>query len=258
MRLSERPNRSVTRVSAPMDTDRPPSAGALLIVNNIDEGSDDELNHWYQNEHLPNRLNIDGFQRARRYQAIDGQPAYIAFYECDSVDVLKSRAYLDRVLNPTPWTRRVLPKFRNVVRAACRTTVSVGSGIGGSAIVVFCTPMSGRHDAARRFLETTLAPKLKENGALVRLILLETDSAVTGMPNEERLLRNDQDNYPHWVLLIETYNLDKAALLFHAQILDYEAAQVGLLFGSWARYRLILAVSRRDLDLPDGPSSASA
>ncbi len=240
----------------PMDRSPEMTGGALLIVNDVDEGADEEVNRWYQEEHLPNRLAIPGFRRARRYRAIDGQPAYIAFYECGSVDVLKSRSYVDRVLDPTPWTRRVLPRFRNVMRAACRLTLSVGAGIGGSAVLVMCKPMAGRLEEARQFLSAVLAPRLQANGAMVRMSLLETDSAVTGMPSEERLLRNDQDNYPHWVLLIETYNLDKAALLLHSLIMEHEAARSGLLFGSWARYKLIAAVSREEAGFPPDPQTS--
>jgi hypothetical protein len=220
--------------------------GVLLIVNDVDEDAEDELNRWYQEEHLPNRLAIPGFRRARRYRAIDGQPAYVAFYECDSVDVLTSRDYRDKVANPTPSTRRILPRFRNVLRSACRQTLSIGRGIGGAAILVQCKPMAGRYDAARRFLETELGPRLQREGALLRLTLLETDTAVTGMPSSERELRNDQDNYPHWVLFIETYDLDKAALSLHAGILECEAAKTGLLFGTWARYQLICVVSANE------------
>lgn len=216
--------------------------GVLLIVNDIDADADEEMNRWYQEEHLPNRLAIPGFRRARRYHAIDGQPEYVAFYECDSVDVLSSNDYRDKVANPTPSTRRILPRFRNVMRSACRLTLSIGGGIGGTAIIVQCKPMAGRYPQARRFLEAELGPRLRREGALVRLSLLETDTAVTGMPSWERQLRNDQDNYPHWVLFIETYDLDKAALSLHAGILECEAAKTGLLFGTWARYRLICVV----------------
>lgn len=220
--------------------------GVLLIVNDVDAHADEEMNRWYQDEHLPNRLAIRGFRRARRYNAIDGQPEYVAFYECDSLDVLSSREYRDEVANPTPSTRRILPKFRNVMRSACRLTLSVGGGIGGTAIIVQCKPMAGRDAQARAFVETELAPRLRREGALVRLSLLETDTAVTGMPSSERELRVDQDNHPHWVLFIETYDLDKAALSLHAGILECEAAKSGLLFGTWARYRLICVVSADD------------
>ncbi len=216
--------------------------GMLLIVNDLAEGTDeDEFNRWYQEQHVPNRLGIPGFRNARRYRAIDGQPAYIALYECDSVQVLLSKNYTDRVANPTDWAKKILPKFRNVLRAACRQTLSIGDGVGGTAILVQCKPMAGRYDVARRFIEEEFAPRLMRSGALVRLSLLETDTAVTGMPSSERRLRNDQDNYPHWVLFIENYDLDKAALTLHAEILACEAAKTGLLFGTWARYRLICA-----------------
>ena len=238
---------------ATAEKDAPPTSepavevpGVLLIVNDVDDDAEDELNRWYQEEHLPNRLAVTGFRRARRYRAIDGQPAYVAFDECDSGAVLTSSDYREKVANPTPSTRRILPRFRNVLRSACRQTLSIGRGIGGTAILVQCKPMAGRYDAARRFLETELGPRLLREGALVRLSLLETDFAVTGMPSSERELRNDQDNYPHWVLFIETYDLDKAALSLHAGILECEAAKTGLLFGSWARYRLICVVSANE------------
>jgi len=219
--------------------------GALLIVNDVDADADDELNRWYHEEHLPNRLAIPGFRRARRFRAIDGKPTYVAFYECDSVEVLSCNEYRDKVANPTASTRRILPRFKNVLRAACRQTLSIGGGIGGAAIVVQCKPMAGRNDVARRYLEHEFGPRMLREGALVKLSLLETDTAVTGMPSWERTLRNDQENYPHWVLLIETYDLDKAALALHATSLEAEVAKTALLFGTWARYQLICVVSAR-------------
>ena len=221
--------------------------GALLIVNDVDSDADDELNRWYQEEHLPNRLAIPGFRRVRRFRAIDGRPTYVALYECDSVEVLFCDEYRDKVANPTASTRRILPRFRNVLRAACRQTLSIGGGIGGAAIVVQCKPMAGRNEVARRYLEHEFGPRMLREGALVKLSLLETDTAVTGMPSWERTVRNDQENYPHWVLLIETYDLDKAALALHATSLEAEVAKTALLFGTWARYQLICAVSAQDV-----------
>ena len=221
--------------------------GALLIVNDVDSDADDELNRWYQEEHLPNRLAIPGFRRVRRFRAIDGRPTYVALYECDSVEVLSSNEYRDKVANPTASTRRILPRFRNVLRAACRQTLSIGGGIGGAAIVVQCKPMAGRNEVARRYLEHEFGPRMLREGALVKLSLLETDTAVTGMPSWELTLRDDQENYPHWVLLIETYDLDKAALALHATSLEAEVAKTALLFGTWARYQLICAVSAQDV-----------
>lgn len=221
--------------------------GALLIVNDIDDDADEEMNRWYQEEHLPSRLAIPGFRRARRFRAIDGQPTYVSYYECDSVETLSSSEYRHKLANPTPSARRILPRFRNVLRAACRRTLSIGGGIGGAAILVQCKPMAGRHEMARRFLEQEFGPRMLGEGALVKMSLLETDTAVSGMPSWERALRNDQDNYPHWALLIEAYDLDKAALTLHASSLECEAAKTGLLFGTWVRYQLISVISAEDV-----------
>ena len=60
----------------------------------VDEG---ELNDWWTNEHLPERLSVPGFLRARRYftfEADSNTSQYLVCYETASLDVLKSEAYL--------------------------------------------------------------------------------------------------------------------------------------------------------------------
>jgi hypothetical protein len=58
---------------------------------------DDEtaFNAWYDQEHVPLRLEVPGFLTARRYRAAteDG-PRYLALYDLESTDVLQCAAYL--------------------------------------------------------------------------------------------------------------------------------------------------------------------
>ncbi|MBK5104531.1 MAG: hypothetical protein JJE42_09805, partial [Burkholderiales bacterium] len=116
----------------------PDASGVLLVLNDIVETAEDEFNRWYQQQHVPERLRVPGFRTARRYRAVDGGPAYMAVYECESIAVLASEPYLERLRNPTDWTRKVMPGFRNMLRSACRQTWSLGAGVGGGAIVVQC------------------------------------------------------------------------------------------------------------------------
>lgn len=223
--------------------DCPGAPGVLLVLNNVLKDMELEFNRWYQQQHLPERLAITGFNSARRYQALVAQPAYMAVYECSSIDVLQSPAYRGRLANPTDWTRRIMPNFRSTLRSACRETWSIGEGTGGTAIVVQCKSIQGGEEDARLFVKRQLGPRLMESDCLVRMALWESDGAVTGDSSTETGLRGIRDNHVDWVLFIESYDLAQSALVLHKQWLTGEGADNGLLIGSWARYQLIC---RRD------------
>jgi hypothetical protein len=53
-----------------------------------------EWNHWYDTQHIPNRLSINGFISARRFVAIEGEPKYLTLYDLTSIQVLTSEAYI--------------------------------------------------------------------------------------------------------------------------------------------------------------------
>ncbi|MDB5838572.1 MAG: hypothetical protein JWQ23_524 [Herminiimonas sp.] len=221
--------------------------GVLLILNDVLEGTEDEFNRWYQQQHLPERLAIPGFKRARRYQTVGGQPAYMCVYECDSIDVLSSPQYKERLANPTGWTREVMPNFRNMLRSACRETWSAGDGVGGAAIVVQCQAVIGKEAAARRFLQDDFGPRLMQTSPLVRISLWEGDEAATGGPSAEMALRGQQDDNVNWVLFIECFDLVQMALALHGQILASSGAETGLLIGSWTRYQMLCELHAADV-----------
>ena len=90
-----------------MTTD--PLPGILAIFNNVAPGRDAEFDHWFQSEHLAERIAVPGFLLGRRYEILSGQPRFFNFYLTQSAAVLKSTAYLSRLDNPTPMTRMVIP-----------------------------------------------------------------------------------------------------------------------------------------------------
>jgi hypothetical protein len=225
--------------TTPIETASGYAPGVLLVLNDILENVEDEFNRWYQEQHLPERLAIDGFKRARRYKAVNGQPAYMAVYDCDSLLVLASHAYRQRLANPTAWTKKIMPNFRNMLRAACLESWSTGKGMGGAAIVVQCKPIQGLEAQARRYITKRLAPSLMQSDCVVRIALWEANAAITGQRGKEMDLRGAEDNKADWVLFIESYDLAQLALMLHSRILSGEGAAAGLLIGSWTRYQLI-------------------
>jgi hypothetical protein len=86
--------------------------GLLLTLTEPPAAMEEEFNAWYEDEHLPERLAIPGFRSARRWvaQGPPGQGKYLATYELDSPEVLRSPAYLARFEHPTPWSRRCLER----------------------------------------------------------------------------------------------------------------------------------------------------
>jgi hypothetical protein len=107
----------------------------LAIWHDIRADSEPEYNLWHTREHMPERLGISGFLVGRRYVNWDlGLHRYFTLYEGEHPETFRSPAYIERLNNPTPWSNRMQPAFLNFVRGACRTTASVGMGIGGALL----------------------------------------------------------------------------------------------------------------------------
>src|SRR6266511_1030062 len=137
-------------------------SAVLAIWNDIAPGGDDEFVHWHTREHIPERVGVPGFQRGRRYVAVSGSPEYFTLYETESIDTLSGPAYLARLNDPTPWTRRSLPLFRNTKRTACRVTLSLGDGVGGALATLDLGPEAGRDDELAAWLTGTTLPAIYE------------------------------------------------------------------------------------------------
>jgi len=90
--------------------------GLLLVMADVVPENEDELNRWYDEEHVPERAGCPGFLNVRRFKAIKGKPKYLALYELESPDVLDSPQYRHDSENPTEWTRRMVGSFTSSVR----------------------------------------------------------------------------------------------------------------------------------------------
>ena len=113
----------------------------LLICNDIADQAQTQFDHWYQTEHLAERLAVPGFSNARRYAAVKASHCWAALYELDNTAVLNSLAYLERLAQPSELTRAVMPHFRRMVRSGLEQHTDVGQGCGG---VQFATLMPMR------------------------------------------------------------------------------------------------------------------
>ena len=180
--------------------------GVLGIWNDLDPKIEIDYHEWYWQEHLLERLAVPGFLTARRYEVVGRGPKYFSVYLTTSVEVLKSPAYLQRIHNPTEWTRRCMACFRNMNRTACRQTIDLGRGIGGAAVTMEIETAAGQEDSLRRKISDSLFPELlKSPGAtgLLRCQLWEGDPGITDQKTAEQALRGGEDKMVNWVVVIE-------------------------------------------------------
>lgn len=62
-------------MTSAIDQAWPDTPGVLLVLNDVVEGFEEEFNRWYQQQHVPERLGVPGFNTARRYRAVERGPA---------------------------------------------------------------------------------------------------------------------------------------------------------------------------------------
>ena len=184
----------------------PAQPGVMAVWNDLAPGHEAEFEAWYRSQHVPERLRVPGFREARRYEALAGAPRYCAFYWLDSAAVLDSPAYLERLAQPSAWTRRMMPHFRNMGRTPGSVTLDRGAGVGGTMTWLAALRPAGiatggvvpRAAIAAAFEAGLCDP------AWVRMQLWECDPGLAGRDNPEARLRAGRDVLADWIVLVET------------------------------------------------------
>jgi hypothetical protein len=108
-----------------------------------------EWEHWHSSEHMPERLSIPGFLRGTRWAAESGEPSYFVLYETSNLQIITSGPYLERLNNPTPWSRRMMPHHRNMVRSLCEVRAGWGGGLPPVLATIRLSPGSELRDLPR-------------------------------------------------------------------------------------------------------------
>ena len=91
--------------------------GILIAAMDFSAAPEDEFHDWYDLEHVPERLRVPGFLNAERWIGTDNPRLSVATYDLDTVDVLKSPAYLAvGGANGSPWTKRTAKFRRSLLR----------------------------------------------------------------------------------------------------------------------------------------------
>jgi hypothetical protein len=223
--------------------------GALLIWHDPSAELESDYNEWHSKEHMFERVGIPGFRRGQRAVAISGAPRYFNLYEVEDVGTLTSKAYLDRLNDPTPWTRRVVPHMHNNSRTLCRVTA--GSGTGGVPVfwtTILLSPAEGRADELRTWLADGVFPKLAKRPGVLGAHLVEGEKSTSGTETVEKRLRGGETELVDWVILVGGYDAEVLATVRSDPLSEAELAGHGA-GSSRVRgvYRLVHCVTEADL-----------
>jgi hypothetical protein len=85
-----------------------------VVETDVLPAHEEELNAWYNTEHLLGLSHVPGVISASRYLRLQGGPRYIACYELESPVILECKEWL--AIRHTAWSSRVRPLFLNTIR----------------------------------------------------------------------------------------------------------------------------------------------
>ncbi|MBH67398.1 MAG: hypothetical protein CMM58_03505 [Rhodospirillaceae bacterium] len=88
--------------------------GLLMVAINVAQKFDCDFNAWYDEEHIPNLINVPGVLAARRYKSLSGTHTYVAIYHLEKSEVTNSPEWSEAI--NTPWSSRIRPHFENRIR----------------------------------------------------------------------------------------------------------------------------------------------
>ncbi len=178
--------------------------GAVLAFSHdVTPGTEADWTEWHDREHIAERLAVPGFLRLRRYVTLGGGPKFFYFYETENLAVLQSPAYLERLGNPTPWTRRAMQYVTNNKRTAARVSATLGGGLGGVLGVVDIGQTVGRADSLRQWLVDVALPAALAKTGMVGVHLAEADATATTVRTDEKKLLQTPDAMARWLIMLE-------------------------------------------------------
>jgi len=173
--------------------------GIVAIWHDIVQERQAEFYEWHNREHMPERMGIPGFRRGRRYIAVHGTPQFFCFYEGNDLGAVAGPAYLYRLNNPSEWTRKMMPYFRNMSRSVCNVRYSEGPGEGGFIATLRFSASNKDEDA----LVESVLPKIGGLPSIVGVHFCVADGAASNIPTVEKTFRKSTDICPPYTIMIE-------------------------------------------------------
>jgi hypothetical protein len=211
----------------------------LAIWSDVTREQETDYLHWLTREHTAERVSIPGFEAVRVFRAdLTEACRYLILYDLAAPAVLTSPAYMARLNEPTPWSRRVMPMLRNFARGGGPVRAACGTGSGGYLLPLRLARPAGM---AGSLLEALVA---EERVCAARL--LDVDQAGSGLPTNEKALRGGDGSFAG-LLLIEAVDADtlRGALSRHRDAI----AGLGADVDDFALYTAVFSLRKSELEV---------
>ena len=170
--------------------------GSAVLVNwgGIVEEKEIEYNEWHSKEHMPERMSLPGFLRGLRAIGIPGtnlNHKYFMMYEAERKEVFTSRKYLERLNNPTEWTKKILSNYLCPSRTICSVISSKSTGIG---VYLSTIRFLGENLPNKHHVENlkSFTPKILKLNGVTGMHVILGDSSYGQMNTEEKKYRSSQ------------------------------------------------------------------
>lgn len=116
---------------------------------------------WYDSDHIPNRLRLDGFRGAYRYwqdegSADGGAPHHLAIYDLESLEALRTPEYQQLKADPGPETEYFLGRVEGFTRFTTELEADYGDTTARGdwlSVVAFAVPEEDQAALARWYDE---------------------------------------------------------------------------------------------------------
>ncbi len=187
--------------------------GMLLTSMDVDSSHEAEFNRWYDREHLEERVAIDGFLEARRYVAHAASPKYLSLYSTENFEVLDGAAYRAALGRQTDWSKANIARFKNMIRAVARITISRGTGRGAVLGIIRLRPLADSEGGLRAALRDALDPAALDG--IISMHLMESDPVLS-----KPLTDNPSASDPgagDWLVLIDGTDVSAVSAIIAAR-----------------------------------------
>lgn len=198
---------------------------ALAMWWNIAPGVRSEFEHWHSHEHFPERLAIPGFLRAARWADAMGGTGLFVCYELAGPATLASPAYLARLNAPTPWSTRLMPHHRDMVRTQCEVVASRGGAVARHALTLRMSAQAGREVDLERMLARLCGDLPARPGLAGAHLLRNRPPAIA--PTTEQKIRGLADRSADAVFLVCGCDPDILRALAADELGDAKLQQAG-------------------------------
>ncbi|WP_374410385.1 hypothetical protein [Hydrogenophaga sp.] len=204
-----------------------------------------EFEHWHSHEHFPERLAIPGFLRATRWTSADGGEGVFVMYELTEHAVVSSPGYLASLNAPSPWSTKLMPHHRHMVRTQCHVLASRGASVARQALTLRLSPSDGQADALRAALAARMADWVGRPG-LAGAHLLRHETPAIAQTTEQKIRGGDRA--ADWVLVVCGYEAAALDALATAELSEAGLTALGAAPGPvHGRFALSLSATPTDI-----------